>query len=54
MLTSDEAAKEFLSTLRERFNIEGGIRGWYIARRAMERYHEKERTQAQDGPDQYW
>jgi hypothetical protein len=54
MLTSGEAVEEFLSTLRERFNIEGDIRGWYIARRAMERYHEKEATQAQDGPDQLW
>ena len=40
MLASDKAVKEFLSTLRERFNIEGDIRGWYITRRAMERYHE--------------
>ncbi|HME41707.1 MAG TPA: hypothetical protein VKF36_01360 [Syntrophorhabdales bacterium] len=54
MLTSDEAVKEFLSTLRERFNIEGDIRGWYITRRAMERYREKEGTHALDGPDQLW
>ena len=40
MLASDEAVKECLSTLRRRFNIEGDIRGWYITRRAMERYHE--------------
>ncbi len=40
MLTSDEAVEEFLSTLRERFNIEGDVRGWYITRRAMERYHD--------------
>jgi hypothetical protein len=40
ILASDEVVKEFLSTLRERFNIEGDVRGWYIARRAMERYHE--------------
>ncbi len=54
LLTSDGTVKEFLSTLREKFNIEGDIRAWYIARRAMERYHEKEETQAQDGPDQLW
>lgn len=40
MLASDEAVEECLSTLRRRFNIEGDIRGWYITRRAMERYHE--------------
>ena len=40
MLASDEAVKESLSTLRRRFSIEGDIRGWYITRRAMERYHE--------------
>jgi hypothetical protein len=40
MLVSDEAVEECLSTLRRRFNIEGDIRGWYITRRAMERYHE--------------
>jgi hypothetical protein len=40
MLPSDKAVKECLSTLRERFKIEGDIRGWYITRRAIERYHE--------------
>ena len=40
MLISDEAAQEFLSTIRQRFNIGGDIRGWYITRRAMERYYE--------------
>ena len=40
MLASDKAVKAFLSTLKKRFNIEGDIEAWYIARRAMERDHE--------------
>ena len=37
VLASDKAVKAFLSTLKRRFNIEGDIEGWYIARKAMER-----------------